>query len=69
VEVIHPELKNKKVNINFYKEDGTNLFSLNDVKESQLILDKTNFLQSGWFFFEMYENGKFMVRQKFYLPK
>lgn len=69
VEVIHPELKNKKVNINFYKEDGTNLFSLNDVKESQLILDKTNFLQSGWFFFELYENGKFMVRQKFYLPK
>ena len=69
VEVIHPELKNKKVNINFYKEDGTNLFSLSDVKESQLILDKTNFLQSGWFFFELYENGKFMVRQKFYLPK
>jgi len=69
VEVIHPELKNKKVNINFYKEDGTNLFSLSDVKESQLILDKTNFLQSGWFFFEMYENGKFIVRQKFYLPK
>jgi hypothetical protein len=69
VEVIHPVLKNKKVNINFYKEDGTNLFSLSDVKESQLILDKTNFLQSGWFFFELYENGKFMVRQKFYLPK
>lgn len=69
VEVIHPELKNKKVNINFFKEDGTNLFSLSDVKETQLILDKTNFLQSGWFFYELFENGKFIVRQKFYLPK
>lgn len=69
VEVIHPALINKKVNINFYKEDGTNLFSLSDVNDSELILDKTNFLQSGWFFFELYENGKFIVRQKFYLPK
>lgn len=68
-EIVQSFSKTKRVKYIFFKEDGAKLFTLNDVKESQFVLDKTNFLQSGWFYFELYENDKFITKQKFYLPK
>jgi len=68
-EIAQAFVKTKHVNFVFYKDDGTKLFVLNNVKENQFVLDKTNFLVSGWFYFEMFENDKLITKQKFYLPK
>ena len=60
--------KPKKYSITFYEED-VQLFELKDIKEKEFKLDKTNFYHSGWFRFELYEDGKLFEKHKFYLEK
>lgn len=59
----------KKYSIRFFDEDNKPVLTLNKLHESDLILDKVNFVHSGWFFFEVYESGKLIERNKFYLPR
>ena len=37
--------------------------------EVSLKIDKSNFYRAGWFKFELYEDGKLMGKNKFYLEK
>ncbi|MDX2047557.1 MAG: hypothetical protein SFU87_12275 [Chitinophagaceae bacterium] len=64
-----PEQKTKDYTIKFFKEDGTALFQMNKIKESLLTLDKANFIQSGWFKFELYENNVLKEKHKLLIPK
>ena len=34
---------------------GKSIFQIEQVKESDLIIDKSNFRKAGWIFFELYE--------------
>ena len=45
------------------------LFELTKVNEEYLILEKVNFVHSGWFHFEVFENGKLIERNKFLVSK
>jgi hypothetical protein len=69
VVIVLPENKANAYTIKFFKDDGSPLFTMNKVKESQLIIDKTNFLKAGWFRFELYENGLLKEKHKFQIPK
>ena len=69
VMIVLPEDKTNSYTIKFFKDDGTPLFTMNKVKESQLILDKTNFSKAGWYRFELYENGTLKEKHKFQIPK
>jgi hypothetical protein len=64
-----PDAANKKYAIKFMKEDGTVLFYLPNIKESYLTLDKVNFLKSGWYYFELMEDGKLKEKNKFLITK
>lgn len=64
-----PDIGERKYSIKFYEENGTPLFEIKNVKESPLILDKSSFIHSGWFAFELYEDNKLKEKNKFYLPK
>jgi hypothetical protein len=64
-----PEEEDKKYNIKFFTSDDELLFELKEVKERNFKLDKTNFYHSGWFKFELYENGELKEKNKFFLPK
>lgn len=59
----------KKYSVKFFDEDNRLVFTLNKLHEQELIVDKVNFVHSGWFFFEVYENGKMIERNKFFLPR
>lgn len=63
------EEKPKKYSIKFFEEDETFLFELKEIKEKKFKLDKTNFYHSGWFRFELYEDGKLLEKHKFFLSK
>jgi hypothetical protein len=69
VSIILPDYKTKKYNIKFFEENDTPIFELHEVKESPLLLDKVNFLHSGWFKFELYENGKLLEKNKFLVTR
>lgn len=59
----------KKYTVKFFEENGSSLFEINNIKESPLIIDKSNFVHAGWFLFELYEDNKLKEKNKLYLPK
>jgi hypothetical protein len=61
--------KKKKYTIRFFDEEGIFLFELKEMKERDFKIDKSNFYHAGWFKFELYEDGKLMDKNKFYLEK
>ncbi len=64
-----PLIAEKKYNIKFFEENGSSLFEINKIKESPLIIDRSNFVHAGWFLFELYEDNKLKEKNKLYLPK
>ena len=64
-----PDAGKKKYHIKFYEEDDSFLFELKNINEPALTLDKTNFLHSGWFKFELFNDEKLVEKNKFYLAK
>ncbi len=68
--VIHlADVETKKYNVKFFDELDNLLFELTQVKEDYLIVDKVNFKRSGWFYFEVFENGKSIEKSKFFIAK
>lgn len=59
----------KKYSLRFFDERHKFLFAIKNVTQPQLLLDKTDFMQSGWFYFELSEENKVKERNKFYIPK
>ena len=64
-----PDATRKQYSIKFFEENETEIFEIKQVKEPLVTLDKSNFLHSGWFQFELYEDGKLKERHKFFIPK
>jgi hypothetical protein len=64
-----PDADRKKYHIKFYEEDDSFLFEIKTIKDPALTLDKTNFVHSGWFRFELYNDDKLVEKNKFYLGK
>jgi hypothetical protein len=61
--------KAKKYVIIFYEMDSTRLFEIQEIKDSELIIDKSNFGHAGWFRFELFEDGKLKEKNKLLVPK
>lgn len=64
-----PDAEQKKYRIRFYEEDGSFLFELKNIRDQALTLDKANFIHSGWFKFELYNEDNLVEQNKFYLAR
>ncbi|GAC1418776.1 MAG: hypothetical protein NVSMB67_07420 [Flavisolibacter sp.] len=64
-----PDAETKKYHLRFFEADDTFLFEIKNIKQTALTLDKTNFLHSGWFKFELYGDDKLIEKNKVYLPR
>jgi hypothetical protein len=51
----------------FQEENGTDLFQIKRIDADNLILDKTNFIHSGWFQFELYKDEVLLEKNTIYL--
>lgn len=69
VTLLLPDANNKHYSVKFFDDKLNPLFEITRVKESPLTLDKVNFLRSGWYRFELYEDGKLKEKNKFFIPK
>lgn len=58
-----------KYSVKFYEDDGTFLFEVKKIPENYLILDKVNFVHSGLFSFELFDDKTLVERHKVYIPK
>lgn len=63
------DFQSKKYTIKFFEDDNTFLFELKDIKEASLMLEKSNFYHSGWFKSELYDDGKLIEKNRFFIPK
>lgn len=64
-----PESNIKKYTVKFFDETEKFLFELTKLKEEYLIIEKVNFVHTGWFRFELYENGTLIENNKFQIVK
>jgi len=64
-----PDATAKKYSVKFLEIDSSPLFDIKEIKDVFLIVDKTNFIHSGWFRFELYENGKLKEKNRLFIPK
>jgi hypothetical protein len=63
------DFKNKKYFVSFYEMDSTKILEVKEIKDPELIIDKSNFGHSGWFRFELYEDGKLKEKNKLLIPR
>lgn len=63
------DAETKKYSVKFFDEENTLLFTLNKLHETDLIIDKVNFVHVGWFYFEVYEGGKLLEKNRFFIPR
>lgn len=64
-----PAAASKKYVAVFYDELERKVFELNNLKEEFLIIEKVNFVRSGWYSFQLFESGKLVEKNKFFVPK
>ncbi len=69
VNISLPDFSKKKYSVQFFEEDHTPLLEIKNINNRMLIIDKTNFMHSGWFRFELYEDGKLREKNKLFIPK
>lgn len=63
-----PDAIKKKFTLRVFKEDGTPVFNMKQIKEPQLLIDRSNFLHSGWFKYDLYEDEKLREQNRFFIP-
>jgi hypothetical protein len=59
----------KKYSIKFFDEKDVQVFEIKEIPLKSFKIDKSNFYHSGWFRFELYEDGKLFEKHKFLIPK
>lgn len=64
-----PDASSKRYTVNFFDDKRNELFEIKEVKSTALIVDKSNFVHAGWFWFELYEDGKLKEKNRFFLPR
>lgn len=64
-----PEAPTRKYHVKFYDENDKLVLELTKLKEEYLILEKFNFMHSGWFHFELFDEGKLVEKNRFFLGK
>jgi hypothetical protein len=63
------DYNHKNYFVSFYETDNTLVLEVKDIKYPVLTIDKTNFGHSGWFRFELYEDGKLKEKNKLLIPR
>lgn len=63
-----PEAGQKKYLLKVYRENGMLIFTMKDIKETQLLVDRSNFYHSGWFTYDLHEGDKVKEKNKFFIP-
>lgn len=69
IHVMLPDAPKKHFAVKFFDENRRLLFELSDIRDPSLIVDKTNFNHSGWFYFELYDGDQLKEKNKFFIPK
>ena len=62
-----PEAEKRHYHLHVFKEDGSAVFKMKNIKERHLFVDRSNFYQSGWFRFELYDGEQLREKNRFFI--
>jgi len=68
-EIKLPDAATKKYKLIFFDENHNQLFIINKITDTDLVLDKTNFLHAGVFYFELYNGDKLVEKNRIQIQK
>lgn len=66
--IVLPEPLKRHFSLYVYQEDGTPIFNMKNIKEPKLLIDRSNFIHSGWFKYELFDGQKSKEKNKFFIP-
>lgn len=69
IAIVLKDAPSKRYTAKFFDENNKLLFELTKLTDEYLIVEKVNFLRSGWFRFEIYDNGVIVEKNKFFISK
>lgn len=64
-----PDAEILKYSLKFYDDKDGQILEIKKITASYLLLEKVNFLHSGWFYYELFEDGLFLEKHQFYIGK
>ncbi len=64
-----PDVQKKKYSLTVGREDGRPLFTIEEINEPKMKIDKSFFLRSGWYYFILRENGNIKERNRFLITR
>ncbi|MEI6265106.1 MAG: hypothetical protein WCP74_08365 [Sphingobacteriia bacterium] len=66
--ILHiPKTEQFNYSITFYSAEKNKFLSIDPIPETDLLIEKGNFLKEGWFEYELKEAGKIIERKRFYI--
>lgn len=63
------DAKNKKYQVKFFDDKEKMIFELKKIQDDYLMIEKSNFVHSGWFRFEIYQDGLLYEKNKVLIQK
>ncbi len=69
LEINLPKYKTIKYHLIFFDENNNELFKIKQINQPKLILEKTNFIKSGLYHFNLFDESKLIESNLFYIDK
>lgn len=67
--ILLPAVRKHLYRLVFKEETGVTIFEINAIKDVETYLDKANFVHTGWFLFDLYEDGQLKEQGKILIQK
>lgn len=64
-----PGYNKVKFSLRFFNDKDKPVFEIKKITEAYLIVEKVNFLHTGWFYYNLYDDGILLEKYKFYIGK
>jgi hypothetical protein len=64
-----PYAGKEKFSLRFFDDKDRPIFEIKKIAEPYLIVEKVNFLHTGWFYYHLYNDGILLEKYKFYIGK
>ena len=64
-----PDYDKVKFSLRFFDDKDRPVFEIKKITEAYLIVEKVNFLHTGWFYYHLYDDGILLEKYKFYIAK
>jgi hypothetical protein len=62
-----PDAPKNRFTLRVFREDKSLLFEMKQIRENQLLIDRSNFHNSGWFRYELREGERIREKNRFYI--